>query len=163
MKKALEVLGIFIIVLLIVAGALFSAFKVGVMYGEQTIVYKPDTITMVRVDTVIHEKVIPKKIVVDRIVYDTLFSRDSVLVAVNVPISRYTYSDSSYRAEISGYRVSLDRMETYNREVNKTITNTVIKRVPKRWGIGISAGYSFTPQGFQPYVGVGVNYNVISF
>lgn len=163
MKKVLEVFGIFIIVLLIVAGTLFSAFKVGVMYGKQTIVYKPDTITMVRVDTVIHEKVIPKNIVVDRIVYDTLFSRDSVLVAVNVPISRYTYSDSLYSAEISGYRVSLDKMEVFNREVTNTVTNTVIKRVPKRWGLGVSAGYSFTPQGFQPYIGVGVNYNVITF
>lgn len=122
-----------------------------------------DTVTVVRIDTILFEKVVPKQVTFVKTIRDTLYSTDTVLTEVYIPINRYVFQDTLYRAEISGYRVSLDKMEVFNREVTNTVTNTVIKRVPKRWGLGVSAGYSFTPQGFQPYVGVGVNYNVISF
>lgn len=137
-----------------------SLFFIGGHYvGMQSVKMNLETVTVLRIDTVMHEKVIPKQVTLVKTVVDTFYSTDTVLAEVCVPINRYVFSDSLYRAEISGYRVSLDKMEVYNREV----TNTVIKRVPKRWGLGVSAGYSFTPQGFQPYVGVGVNYNVITF
>lgn len=31
------------------------------------------------------------------------------------------------------------------------------------WGIGVSAGAALTRQGVQPYIGIGVQYNLISF
>ena len=33
----------------------------------------------------------------------------------------------------------------------------------KKWGIGVNAGYGITKSGLSPYIGLGVNYNLISF
>ena len=32
-----------------------------------------------------------------------------------------------------------------------------------RWGVGAQAGYGITPAGFQPYLGVGVSFNLFSW
>jgi len=81
---------------------------------------------------------------------DSIVVRDSVAI---VPISQKIYRDSIYTAWVSGYKPSLDSIEVYQR----TIT---IKERAKRWGIGAQMGYGLTPKGFQPYVGVGVSYNI---
>lgn len=155
MKTTLVILGVLIFGML--------SFLWGSYTGVSRVESSTDTVTVVRIDTVMFEKVVPKQVTFVKTIRDTLISTDTVLTEVYIPINRYVFSDSLYSAEISGYRVSLDKMEVFNREVTNTVTNTVIKRVPKRWGLGVSAGYSYTPVGFQPYIGVGVNYNVISF
>lgn len=33
----------------------------------------------------------------------------------------------------------------------------------KKWGIGVNAGYGITKSGLSPYIGLGVNYNLINF
>lgn len=33
----------------------------------------------------------------------------------------------------------------------------------KRWGLGINAGYGISKSGLSPYIGLGVNYNLINF
>jgi len=33
----------------------------------------------------------------------------------------------------------------------------------KRWGLGINAGYGVSKSGLSPYIGLGVNYNLINF
>ena len=82
-----------------------------------------------------------------------------------MPIGRYLFTDdSTYRMEVEGYNVQANSIEVYPR----TVTQTVIQRVgvpgrPKRWGIGVSAGAALTRQGVQPYIGIGVQYNLISF
>ena len=65
---------------------------------------------------------------------------------------------------MEGYHVKARSIEVYPR----TITQTVIERIevpgkPKRWGIGVSAGGAITPHGIQPYIGVGINYQLIAF
>lgn len=89
-----------------------------------------------------------------------------VPVPVLVPISRNVYEGEDYRAVVSGFRASLDTLNIFRK--TQTVTNTVVQRVevpgkPKRWGIGVSAGYALTPQGMKPYVGVGVQYDLISW
>lgn len=78
---------------------------------------------------------------------------DSVEIVVEV--ERKQYGDSTYRAQVSGPRIgslgpSLDWIETYNR----TTTRSVTKR--NRFALTVGAGVGFTPQGFQPSVGVQV-------
>ena len=34
---------------------------------------------------------------------------------------------------------------------------------PKKWGLNISAGYGMTPEGFKPYIGIGIGRTLISF
>ena len=78
---------------------------------------------------------------------------------VVLPIEQKTYTDSnSYRAVISGAFVTLDTIEVYRRTEVVNITHPPSK--PKRWGIGLSAGYAITPRGLQPYMGIGFSYTL---
>ena len=73
------------------------------------------------------------------------------------------YSDSLYRAVVSGYvDPRLDSMTVYPRTVYQTVTNdiyhpVVVKPKRKRWGFGLQAGYGY-PGGL--FVGIGVTYNI---
>lgn len=106
---------------------------------------------------------VPEKILVEKVTVDTLYSVDTVKTAVYVPIQRYIFSDSLYRAEITGYNVNLDKMEVYGKTTEKIITYPAVKPRPKRFGIGISAGYGYSGGTFRPYIGVGISYNIITF
>lgn len=77
---------------------------------------------------------------------------------VVIPITQKVYEDSTYKAFVSGYKASLDSFYIY--PPTKIIT---IREKPKRWHIGITAGYGITPKGFQPYLGLGCTYTFISF
>lgn len=89
---------------------------------------------------------------------DTLAAAVPESVRVCVPISSRVYADSTYRAYISGYRAQLDSIEVYPRTVTATRAVTTTRR--RRWGVGLQGGYGFTPKGLQPYVGVGVSFNL---
>lgn len=119
---------------------------------------------IVRIDTVRDTLLVPKYVHVEH--FDTI--RDTVdgnPIYMPVPISSYLFTDdSTYRVEMEGYNVKARNIEVYPR----TVTQTVIERVevpgkPKRWGIGLSAGGAITPQGLQPYIGIGINYQLLSF
>ena len=84
-------------------------------------------------------------------------------VQVELPITQKRYGDSTYTAWVSGYKARLDSIYVYPRHETITITNT-IRQKPRRWGLGVSAGYGYAPgKGMVPWVGVGVNYTLISF
>lgn len=88
-----------------------------------------------------------------------LVKNDSI--EVQIPITQTTYETDTYRAVISGYRASIDTLLFY--QPTKTIQ---VREKPKRWSIGIQAGYGVTltqtPQ-LAPYIGIGVSYNLFSF
>ena len=109
-------------------------------------------------------KIVPKYVHIVR--YDTIHdTADRKPIHLPIPISRYLFTDdSTYRMEVEGYNVKANSIEVYPR----TVTQTVIQRVevpgkPKRWGIGVSAGAALTPQGIRPYLGVGMQYNLVVF
>lgn len=144
--------------------ALVVAFFLGQLFAQ------PDVVEVERVeyDTIVRTEVVADTIERVKVIYrtlpsvevvrtDTLVVRDTVMVAV--PISRYTFADSLYKCEVEGYEVQLKRMEVFP----KTIYRTTIVREPSRWGIGVQVGYGLSREGLSPYVGVGVNYNLISF
>lgn len=81
---------------------------------------------------------------------------------VEIPITQKKYSDTTYTAWVSGFRPTLDSIHVYPRHEVVTVTNTV-RGKPKRWGVGVHAGYGVTPHGLQPYIGVGVNYSILDF
>lgn len=82
--------------------------------------------------------------------------RDSV--DVEIPVTQKHYADSAYDAWVSGYLPQLDSIKVYQNTITEHI---YIKPKPKRWNIGVSAGYGITPKGLQPYIGLGVTYNLI--
>jgi hypothetical protein len=79
---------------------------------------------------------------------------------VLIPITQKVYEDSTYRAVISGYNVSLDEMLVFPKREVLTIRS---QTKSKRWSVGVQAGYGITPAGFQPYLGVGITCNLFSF
>ena len=82
-------------------------------------------------------------------------------VDVTLPITQRTYRDSNYTAWVSGYKPSLDSIHTYNKMVYTTHTiERTITKPPRKWGIGINAGYGYgiNSKLFEPYIGVGVTY-----
>lgn len=104
-------------------------------------------------DCVIYKRVVTKLPIV---IKDTVTMSDTIIdsVHVEIPMSRKVYKDSLYKAVVSGYNVSLDSIFIYNKT-----TFIYQENKPKRWGLGVSAGYAITPKGLQPYIGVGVTYN----
>lgn len=134
-----------------------------------------DTLTVVRVDKVVVEKPVPVRVAEKEPVYiqvpvpgDTVFLPGDTLT-MPVPIRQYSFRDSLYSLDVSGFNVSLDRLEVYPRTIYKTIANTVERTVTdkKRWGIGLQAGYGYNFGSSSarpaPYVGLGVQYSLWRF
>lgn len=68
------------------------------------------------------------------------------------------YKDSTYYAKISGINAYLEEIEVYPKTITQYISNTEKVYIqPKKWSIGIQAGYGITPKGLQPYLGFGVS------
>ena len=72
------------------------------------------------------------------------------------------YQDSNYYAMISGISPRLDELRIYPKTVYETkyIYRDIVHK-PKRWGVGLSAGYGIGKSGFSPILGVTFNYNIL--
>ena len=71
------------------------------------------------------------------------------------------YQDSNYYAKISGVAPRLDELRVYPKTIYQTryIYRDIVSK-PKRWGIGLSAGYGVGKYGITPILAVTVNYNL---
>lgn len=79
--------------------------------------------------------------------------------SVIIPITQKKYTAPDYTAYVSGYHPRLDSLLIHRRTL--TVTNTVTAPVKaRRWNVGLQVGYGITPKGFQPYLGVGVSFNL---
>lgn len=154
----------------IVEIALIAAFFfLGYRFGRRSA--ESITTETTRIDTVFYPKPEPVRVLpptfasvkVPRLLFaprDTVFrtviADGSDSIEIPVMVERKEYSDSTYRAQVSGPRIgtlgpSLDWIETYNRT---TIQQQTITR-RSRFALTAGVGAAYTPQGFQPYVGVG--------
>lgn len=156
------------VVIAVIALALIA---VAFLLGRRSV--KPEIVEIHRTDTMWMRDTVRETVLVPEVRYltrvDTVLLKvpgDTVKVPVLVPISRNVYEGEDYRAVVSGFRVSLDTLDIFRK--TQTVTNTVVQRVevpgkPKRWGIGVSAGYALTLKGMKPYIGAGVQYNFLSW
>lgn len=118
-------------------------------------------------DTVLVDKPVPVEVrVVDTMLValtDTIRLSDTVYLRLPREIKQY--EDSLFRAQVSGYRPSLDWIEVYPQTVY--LTKVVKTQDVRRWGVGLQAGYGAYVAGGQvrlaPYVGVGVNWAILQF
>lgn len=86
-------------------------------------------------------------------------SKDSAIV--ELPIIQRHYADSTYEAWISGpVDPRLDSLRVY---APTTIITKREWKPPKRWHLGVTAGYGYVTKGFSPYIGIGVTYSIFSF
>ena len=131
----------------------------------------PQIVTEIRVDTLLVRDTIAR----ETPVYVRSFVRDTIRVSVcdtlyvELPREVKIYEDSLYRAEVSGYEPSLDRIDIYQQErvITRDITQLVEVKRNARWGIGVQVGYGIGMHSgavyVAPYVGVGVSYNILTF
>lgn len=91
-------------------------------------------------------------------------SKDSVRIGDTIlPKEVKVYQDSTYRAVISGIDVNIDSLAIFPQTitihdiVTRDITNFV---KPRKWSIGIQAGYGMTNKGLSPYIGIGISYRL---
>lgn len=148
-----------------------ALIAIAFLLGRRSV--KPEIVEIHRTDTVVVRDTVRETVLVPKVRYltrvDTVLLKvpgDTVEVPVLVPISHKVYEGEDYRAVVSGFRASLDTLDIFRK--TQTVTNTVVQRVevpgkPKRWGIGVSAGYALTPQGVKPYIGAGISYSFITF
>lgn len=74
------------------------------------------------------------------------------------------YQDSNYYAKVSGVSPRLDEIRVFPRTIYQTeYIYRDITQKPKRWGIGLSAGYGVGKNGLTPVLAVTVNYNLWQF
>lgn len=85
-------------------------------------------------------------------------SAENDSVKIKLPIVQNVYEDADYKAYVSGVCPSLDSIFVYPRREIVTI-----KKPPKRWHIGPTVGYGYTPHGFEPFIGVSITYSLFSF
>ena len=90
-------------------------------------------------------------------VHDTIHRTDSVFV--QLPREQLEWADTLATVWVSGYRPAVDSVRHYVTERIVTVT----ERIPApRWGVGIQGGVGATTDGLRPYIGIGVQYNVLS-
>lgn len=137
---------------------------------EDTVEIKKDTIP-VFIDTPIpRDSTVLRYETIKVPVYDTIqapiadtLGYDSI--AIEIPITQKMYEDSTYQAWVSGYKPMLDSIRIFQpvTTITHTVTNTEVRYKTKRWGVGVQAGIGVTPTKVEPYIGIGVTYNIFSW
>ena len=74
-----------------------------------------------------------------------------------------TYKDSTYTAVVGGIEPYLKSIEIYPKTIYVNNNTTTTIKVRSRFGLGVQAGYGYGRNGLQPYVGMGVQYNLIQW
>ena len=89
---------------------------------------------------------------------DTTISVDTARKEVLIPITKKEYKDSDYTAYVSGYRARLDSIKV----ISKVVTKNIVVPKFRKWNVGLIGGYGygFISNTFQPFVGVGVTWNL---
>ena len=127
-----------------------------------------DTIEKISFDTIFVDRPIAYK--VKEIKHDTVRITDVKHDSVDVILSviHKEYRDQTYFAWVSGYQdVNLDSIQVYQKniftEINNTKYVTKYKNRPFSLGLQVGYGFDFMNRQCSPYVGVGLQYNIISF
>lgn len=140
-----------------VLGVLLLCF-ISFLFGKTC--KKKEIIHDIEIDTIIQPIPVPQYIVdVGEVEIpfpmDAIVEKDTIkdTVYINIPIQRKTYQTDDYRAVISGYRPNLDTMTIYHKR-------EIIYEKSRRWGLGITAGYGLSKDGFSPCLSMGVFYRI---
>lgn len=164
----METLKKLVIAALLAALLLLSGYLLGRRAGRASVtaeIVRTDTLRIR--DTLLVDRPVPVEVrVVDTMlvaVTDTVAVNDTVYI--QLPRETMVYGDSTYTAQVSGYRPELDWIKVYPQTVY--LTKVVKTNDVKRWGIGVQAGYGAYVAGWQvhlaPYIGVGISYGIFSW
>lgn len=165
-EKALAVGGVlllFLVILLVAFGRIRRLEKELDKYRNAP----ADTVTVIKHDTIKIDNPVPVVKYMKEKEYikitDSLLVHDTVTHFVELPREYLVYKDTSYRAVVSGVQPRLDSIEIYQTSTTSTITKFVEVKKKTRWGIGVQAGYGWNGNKCAPYLGAGVQYNIVSW
>lgn len=144
---------------------LIVSFLVGYFVHVPKEVERIEVKEVVRDTTIYITKTIPKVIVEDRVVRDTMVIRDTVWIK-DIP-THYTFREEDYDLDVEAthlYDYQLDIHTSANIQyVDREITKTIKTKQHLNHGIQIGVGgmYDFTKKGFGcgVYVGYGLTYS----
>ena len=119
------------------------------------------TDTLVLTDTIIKFQPKPYKVTIIDTIYlpqqpqqpqiDTLIRQEVI------------YKDSTYTAVVGGIEPYLKSIEIYPKTIYVNNNTTTTIKVRSRFGLGVQVGYGLSRNRLQPYVGIGVQYNLIQW
>lgn len=130
------------------------------------------TVTKVVYDTIqvhISQPVLKDSVVIRytevRVPYVDTIHQHIDTISVSLPVSQKVYEDSLYRVWVSGYQSNLDSIHIFQptRIITHTITKTETQYKSNRWGLGVQVGMGMTPNKVEPFIGIGISYNIFSW
>jgi len=153
-----------IIVLAVIASlaSYHKGYKKGISKAVETIITVRDTLTLTDTIHTVEPKYIAVR-TVDTIRVPVPVQGKTDTVWAELPREQKIYQDSTYLAYVSGYAPQLDSIDVFRKTTTITVTNTIKEYTNPRWSIGVQAGYGASKDGLSPYVGVGIQYNLVSF
>ena len=122
------------------------------------------TDTLVLTDTIIKFNPKPYKVTIIDTIYLPQQPQQPQQPQIDTLIRQeVTYKDSTYTAVVGGIEPYLKSIEIYPKTIYVNNNTTTTIKVRSRFGLGVQAGYGYGRNGLQPYVGVGVQYNLIQW
>lgn len=120
-----------------------------------------DTTLITQIDTQYFPEPVPYKVEVR----DTILLSDTIFIGGQMLFQEVKeYKDSTYYARISGINAYLEEIKVFPKTTTKYVFNTeIVREKPKKWGIGPQVGLGVVGNTVQPYIGIGIQYNVIRF
>lgn len=108
---------------------------------------------------------IDSKLPVSDIIKDSTLVTSGDSIPVQVPIVQKEYKTEDYHAWVSGpIAPQLDSVNIFRKTHYETIYQTItVPQKTKRWGLGVQAGIGVTPNKIEPYIGIGISYNFLSW
>ena len=122
------------------------------------------TDTLVLTDTIIKMQPKPYKVIIIDTIYLPQQPQQPQQPQIDTLIRQEViYKDSTYMAVVGGIEPYLKSIEIYPKTIYVNNNTTTTIKVRSRFGLGVQAGYGLSRNGLQPYVGVGVQYNLIQW
>lgn len=121
-----------------------------------------DTITQYK--PIYTEKRIVEKVYVPTEVSDTIWKHDTLYVPMQK--EQLVWQDSLSRVYASGILPQIDSVKHFIPQIIITTEQTKIVKKPCRWGLGVHVGYGIQigkQITLDPYVGIGLSYNILSW
>ena len=154
-------LAILFSVLVVGAVCFIAGRKTAKKGGFEAIVERVDTLVIRDTIVAYKPKYITKRVVeTEYVPVPEYIERDDTIVAV-LEREQVMWEDSLARIYASGINPQVDSVMHYRTE--KVINHIIPVKVNPKWGVGLQGGVGVGKGGMTPYVGVGVQYNIITW
>ena len=122
------------------------------------------TDTLVLTDTIVKFQPKPYKVTIIDTIYLPQQPQQPQQPQIDTLIRKEViYKDSTYMAVVGGIEPYLKSIEIYPKTIYVNNNTTTTIKVRSRFGLGVQVGYGLSRNGLLPYVGVGVQYNLIQW